>query len=215
MGLYPIIPCSVNTASIRYVFSMPSSAGGLGVGYIQINYTTQGSFATPPSPSAFAAAIDAYVHTFLSNQIYFGGANLYAYWKVNTPINPIEADGELFITAPLTSPPPICAEGFCVMLRSGLTTRNGIARIHWPFLFPGDYDCSTITPSGVTRITPVLKLWTARFAVLGVTFRPVIWSRKLNVFNQITTATISRKTMYLRKRSPKWRDLHGGPATCH
>lgn len=210
----PIIPCAVGTGSIRFQFNPPARPGGNNVGWIQINYEISGTLAPSITPAVFRSSIATKFETILNKQIYTNQGGLSAAWQINTPTNPQVAYAALPEITLNPTAPKDCSIGFNIQLRSNDKTRSGAARIHWPFVYPGDYSGSHITPAGKLRIANVLLMWRTTLSFGACRMVPVVWSRKHNTMSAVVSATISPLTMVCRKREPHWFNRHGTVAHC-
>lgn len=94
-------------------------------------------------------------------------------------------------------------QGIGLSLFSGLKSRNGTGRTHWPWTPKSAFDGDMINSTGRSYIQPLKSFLENSFSVGGATFTPCVWSRQLNVFNIITEARPCLQPMWCVKRGPR------------
>jgi hypothetical protein len=90
--------------------------------------------------------------------------------------------------------------GACLFLRTGKPGRRGTARIHWPYVHGDDMDGELWNTDLANRLSPLADIWINGFSIGGVTFTPVVWSRKDAAYHPIEAVDLLLKPMVLRKR---------------
>lgn len=191
---------SPGTATLRIGADAPVVTGEQRLFWLTFNFRCSGTGPPPSGARAFADALAAQLQSvfgplFITDNVFglyvgFNPDGKYRQYAYDDPIV-----GFLPKTDLLTWP-----NGICIKLATSRQDAHGRGRVHWPYLQKSDVTGSRLNSTGKARLAPLLAWYAGSFTVMGVTFKPVVWSRDLGVTNVVQSATFCRNTTYLRKR---------------
>lgn len=195
----PVFPTLPNTAMWKFpiVFSSGSYSRYM---YIQMNFVTSGDMPSPGDWYTFSPLAGA-VYRPLLTAVMARTQDLFecsAYY--NLPSRIVSVPLSLYLPVATNPPEFLVAMGASVFLETAINGKSFVGRIHWPFLWPGDWADSKITTAGVNRINTFFAPLIAGFTIYGVGHQLAVWSRKLNLMTPVTSLRIASQVTYLAKR---------------